>query len=1214
MKAFHFFVIVTITFTCNPVFLTGQNNPWKEVKLTNTRDINDSRFPELPEEYSLYEVNLESVTADLEKTTSVSQRNERGEKVLLQIPVGKGEIMSFFVYEQSVMEEGLQARYPELKAYKGFGVNYPDFQVWFTLSSHGFSAAVTRPEGIVYIDQMFENDKSRYIVYPVDTYKNNPYAGIPLCGTEHAEINKNKAFMPFNRNAGEVEMRVYRLAMACTGEWGRVASRGTVAKCLSDMNIMVTRLTQIYESELAIRFVLVNDNDKLIFLDPVTDPYVGSDMARTILPANTGIINERIGANNYDVGHVLSICFDVGGVAQLGSACQSNKGNGVTCFNNNNFEYAVASIMAHEVGHQFDATHTFNSCAPSQENATASSAYEPGSGTTIMSYGGLCGVDNVFGGSDAYFHVASLEQILAKTLPGGDAYNCAQKIKSDNTHPDIVMPAGGFTIPRSTPFELTALATDADGDALTYRWEQYNLGPQSTLGNPVGTAPLFRSFNGTSSPTRFFPAISKIFRNQLTTKEEVLPSITRNLTFKCVVKDNKSEGVGIVWDDVSFEVAGDAGPFTITYPKLDAKFDIGDEVLVTWDVANTNVAPVNCKLVNIFVSYNEALHSGDPNLVLVAKEVPNIGSRKIIIPNRSSNKANFVIKAADNIFLTTSVLPSIVQTPTTPTVYADVNQEVVTTCLPATPEFVFSTTALGGLTDSIQFEIADGLPSGAMASFSENKVLPGETSVLSLNMDAVQGKGTAEIAVRIFVPGVDTIIRYIRIHYTATNLDALNTLTPADGTTGGSVLPVFTWEANSDATLYRIQLANNPSFDAGSLVFEITRTNVTTFTSSVILEKSGVYYWRVRAENPCKNGTWSAVKAFSTEVLSCQDFKSGPLSVNISASGKPTIETALNIGIDGIVSDLNVSLIRIDHQRNGDLIPSLISPSGKEIILWSKKCGTQKNISLGLDDESPVFFGCPLNNNRILKPENKLSGFQGEATKGNWTLRVRDDEAGEGGRLLEFNMEICSNVAVAAPVLVVNNVLQIPPGDKPAIRPTHLLAEDADNTAVQLVYTIVTLPNYGNLTLNGSQLNVGSKFTQQDINNAALKYIHGGSEIPADEFSFTIIDGQGGWIPITTFSIEVDASFPSGTKDVVREYQIKVYPNPASGEEVRLDVGNKTVLFEGFSVFDITGRKLAEGAMVDNQAVINIVNLSSGLYTVRLFNKEISAVTSFLKN
>lgn len=1213
MKAVNFFVVLCIAFICSPVFMTAQGNPWKEVRLTDARDRNSSRFPEMPAEYNLYQVNLENLSERLRQVSSVDDGLDEELKVVLDIPVGGGDVLPFAVYEQPVMEKGLQARYPQLKAYKGYSLTNPAVQVWFTLSPHGFSGAVTTQDGIVYIDQMFDNDKTQYLVYPVDTYKNNPYAGIPLCGTEHAKGEKSQAFMPFNRSAGEVEMRVYRLAMACTGEWGRVASRGTVEKCLADMNIMVTRLTQIYESELAIRFVLVNDNDKIIFIDPLTDPYVGSDMARTILPTNTGVLNERIGANNYDIGHVLSICFDVGGVAQLGSACQSNKGNGVTCFNNNNFEYAVASIMAHEVGHQFDATHTFNSCAPSQENATASTAYEPGSGTTIMSYGGLCGVDNVFGGSDAYFHVASLEQMLEKTLPGGDAYNCAQKIASGNINPDIVMPAGGFTIPRSTPFELTAAATDADGDALTYRWEQYNLGPQSTLGSPVGTAPLFRSFNGTSSPTRFFPAISKIFRNQLTTKEEILPSITRNLTFKCVVKDNKPAGVGVVWDQVSFEVTADAGPFTITYPKLDAKFDIGDEVEVTWDVANTNVAPVNCKSVNIYVSYNEALHTGDPNLVLVAQEVPNNGSRKIVIPNKVSNKVNFVIKAADNIFLTTSVLPSIVQTPTSPTVYADIDQEVVTTCLPATPEFVFSTSGLGGLTDSIHFEIAEGLPGGAVVSFSENKVLPGESSVLSLNMDDVQGKGTAEIAVRIFVPGVDTIIRYVRVHYTATNLDPLNTVLPADGTTGGSVLPVFTWDANSDAALYRIQLATNPSFDAGTVVFEVTRTGVTTFTSSVILEKSAVYYWRVRAENPCKNGEWSAVKAFSTEVLSCQEFKSGPLTINISASGKPTVETALNVGIEGLVSDLNVSLIRIDHQRNGDLIPSLISPSGKEIVLWSKRCGTQKNISVGLDDESPIFFGCPLNNNRILKPENKLSGFQGESTKGNWTLRVRDDEAGEGGRLLEFNMEICSNVAVAAPVLVTNNVLQIPPGDKPSIWSTHLLAEDSDNTAEQLRYTIVSLPVFGSLTLNGNILVVGSTFTQQDINNGSLKYNHGGSDMPSDSFTFTIVDGQGGWIPITTFAIEVDESFPSNTNDVAREYNIKVFPNPVAGQDVYIQVGHKSVIFDNYSVYDATGRKMSDGRLSENQAVINVASWMSGMYTVRLFNKTESATTTFIK-
>lgn len=1202
-------LFLTLLIIFSGTALMGQS-VWKETKVSSFQTRTDARMENLPDSYSAYSLNTESLQRQLKNVVMINQRSADGIGTYVELPVPDSNPAMYNVVEQPVMEEGLMAKFPDLKSYKGFLVNKPETQIWFTFSPFGFSAAISDNGQVFYIDQLFQNDTETYILYDVKANKNNPYEGIPLCGVDITNQDKMVPFMPFSRNNTEVETRTYRLAMACTGEWGRV--RGTVAKCLSDMNIMVTRLTQIYESELAIRFVLINDNDKIIFLDPDTDPYNGSDMGRVILPTNTGVLNDRVGANSYDVGHVLSRCFDVGGVAALGSACQSNKGNGVTCFNDMNFEYAVASIMAHEVGHQFDATHTMNSCAGSQENVTPGTGYEPGSGSTIMSYGGLCGIDNIFGGSDPYFHVASLEQMLAKSLPGGNAYNCAQKTPSGNRNPSVIMPAGGFTIPISTPFALTAGGSDEDGDALTYRWEQYNLGTQSTLGSPTGTAPLFRSLAGVSTPTRFFPAISRIFKNQLNAKDEVLPTTTRNLTFKCVVKDNKPEGVGVAWDDVSFNVTADAGPFVITFPRLDARFNIGDEINVTWNVANTNVAPVNCKLVNIYLSLNEALHDNDPNLILLASNVPNTGSRKVVIPANVTNRANFVIKAADNIFLTTSVLPSMIQNPMGPAVYAGVDTDYQTLCLPATTDFVFTTSGINGLTENIQFEVVSGLPNGAVVSFSNQTVTPGGSSTMSINLDNVQGKGIADIGVLVFVPGVDTLIRYVRVDYTATNLDDVTALLPENGTTGSSVLPAFSWSQNTDAATYQLQLATSPSFAAGTLVFDRVQTGV-SFNSSVILDKSKIYYWRVRGVNECKEGLWSDISAFSTEVLSCTEYSSGDLSINISASGRPTVETSLNIPTDGTVSDINIKKVKIDHQRNGDLIVSVVSPSNKEIVLWSKKCGTQKNVSIGLDDESPLFFGCPLNNDRILKPENKLSDFNGESIKGAWKLVVKDDQAGEGGRLLGFDIEVCSNVVLSAPYVVNNIVLQIPPGDKPAIRTPFLLVQDDDNNADQLVYTVVTLPEFGVLSLNGNPLSVGSTFTQADINNVSLRYTHDGSSNPGDRFTFTVFDGQGGWIPITSFTFEVDESFPSNTKDVTKLYEVLIYPNPVTDQNVQVSVLNEKIMFNTYVVFDTKGRKVTSGVMVANNASIPVVGWNSGLYSIILYGNEGSISKTFIK-
>ena len=241
-------------------------------------------------------------------------------------------------------------------------------------------------------------------------------------------------------------------------------------------------------------------------------------------------------------------------------------------------------------------------------------------------------------------------------------------------------------------------------------------------------------------------------------------------------------------------------------------------------------------------------------------------------------------------------------------------------------------------------------------------------------------------------------------------------------------------------------------------------TELNNYNSVLFLEKATIYFWRVRAFNSCRNGLWSDINAFSTESLNCTVAKSGELSINISQSGTPKVEALLNVFSDGKISDLNVKNIKGDHQWSGDIVAFLTSPSGKEVLLWSRKCGSSKGFNLGIDDQSLDFFQCPINTGRIYRPESPLAAFNGENMKGNWTLRLEDKASGNGGRLQNFDLELCANVVLNPPFLTRNEVLKIHPKDTRIIDRIMLLSEDMNNTAPEIKYILVSVPVTANLT------------------------------------------------------------------------------------------------------------------------------------------------------
>ncbi|MCB9850323.1 MAG: hypothetical protein H6817_06420 [Phycisphaerales bacterium] len=593
-----------------------------------------------PEKYTAFTVDdalLDSVLAQAPMEGSVDARAAQPEIIL---PMPDGTYARFRFVESPIMAPELAAKYPDIHTYLGQGVDDPNAVVRFDITPTGFHAQILSPNGAVYIDPLNRGDNIAHASY----YKrDNRHNGeIPAC---IVLPNPDGRIAPqgdgdFLRTAET--LRTYRLANAATGEYTAFHG-GTVALGQAAIVTAINRVTGIYEVEVGVRMVLVGNNDSVVYTDGGTDPY-SNDNGSAMLSQNISNLNSVIGSGNYDIGHVFST--GGGGVAFLGVICTSSKGGGVTGLPSPIGDNFYVDYVAHEMGHQFGANHTFNSVTSNcgGGNRNGGTAYEPGSGSTIMAYAGICGADNLQSHSDPYFLHESYREIR-NYITASSGSSCSVNTATGNSDPTV--DAGpDYTIPQSTPFILTAAsASDPDSDPLTYCWEERDLGAAQALTDADnGSSPLWRSWDPVTEPYRLFPRLPNLLNNNFL-KGEKLPTTNRDMDFRCTVRDNRAGGGGVAFDDMTVTVSAGAGPFLVTSPNTSTDVWSGGET-VTWDVAGTTGAPINAATVNILLSTD----GGQTYPIVLAANTPNDGSQAIVAPNLPTTTARVKVEAVGNIF------------------------------------------------------------------------------------------------------------------------------------------------------------------------------------------------------------------------------------------------------------------------------------------------------------------------------------------------------------------------------------------------------------------------------------------------------------------------------------------------------------------------------------------------------------------------------------
>ncbi|WP_429152298.1 reprolysin-like metallopeptidase [Aeromonas hydrophila] len=567
----------------------------------------------------------------------------------LTLPLPDGGEVTFTLQAYDLLPADQAAKFPEILTFKGHNPAAPVETGRFDLGPVGFHAMFTHQGRTVFVDPL-RNADGYAVYYQQDAYSRLEEDADKVIGSEASRALAHKVQVD-----GNVRKR-YVIAISAAGEYTQFHG-GSKVLATAAIATLLNRVNEVYQRDVGAEFQLASGNDSVIFIDPATDPfyngdnpdyvsgvssiYEKNDTSKNVQVQGDAFANGDLGA--FDIGHVLNT--GGGGLAGLGVLCTTDKSAGMTGSATPVGDAFFIDYVAHEIGHQFGADHTFNGTTNScgSGNREATQAWEPGSGTSIMAYAGICGDENIQPHSDPYFHSKSIEQMRAHmaTVPA-----CGTTLNLVNNAPQAAAGASRI-IPANTPFVLKGAGADLDGDPLTYTWEQIDLGTESSSPATMvddGSRPLFRFVSPTSSPERILPSLSSLLSGTLA-KGEAWPTTNRDLNFRLTVRDGKG---GVASDDMKVQVINTGSAFRLTAP-LGVALTPGASQAVSWDVAGTTLAPISCSKVDLFITQNEGASWSN-----LAVSQPNSGAATITLPADLVSAARLKVACSDNIFFAIS--------------------------------------------------------------------------------------------------------------------------------------------------------------------------------------------------------------------------------------------------------------------------------------------------------------------------------------------------------------------------------------------------------------------------------------------------------------------------------------------------------------------------------------------------------------------------------
>jgi len=961
---------------------------------------------------------IQTVTLNKNKlfTTASSKSKET-----ISFPNEFGQTEQFTVEEIEVLSLSLSKAYPNIKTYVGQSLERANVYARWSSSPMGINAMLTSANGRFFIQPKRNGNQNEHLFYKRGGSLYDDFERLNCLVDSKLFSKQSEAQIKILKGANSKavstqNLKTYRIAVSATAEFTQFFgddddSNGTNKEdAFVQVVSTINRINEVFGIDFGVRLELVSSAN-LLYDDPETDPY-GDDFNEEIQE----VLTDSFGESNYDIGHLFDYGDANGNAGSVGNVCSNGrKGSaftshpfvdtsGVGQFLNDYFDI---DFVAHEIGHQFGAYHTF-----SHETEGSGVNSEPGSGSTIMGYAGITGLDDLQNHSDPYFHYNSIVNVAAYLA----RFSCQSTSDIDNQTPTV--DAGlDVVIPIGTAYTLEAVATDPDEDALTYCWEQLNSGlaTQANFGPTSESGSNNRSFLPTNTPVRTVPSMSRVLAGKLTQTNPQNPEdwqtvslVNRSLSWGITVRDRtetNSVSTGQTAQDFrTISVIEDAGPFEITSQNTNTVvWKTGANEFISWNVNNTDQAPINTETVSIYLS----LDGGENFDTLLVSNTLNDGQYDFVVPvSFSATNTRIKIVPDNGIYFAINSQSFVIAERAFATPFQIVSKKI---CDPTALSYNFTLNYYQDFTGTVTYSL-QGVPSGINHLINPNSSSTSqEQGTISLSNLSTLDPGSYSIT--LVASSGDLVERQdFRFISKQSNFETPIGLHPDSSDALQPLKPLMNWEADENADQYILQLSTSSTFESLVISSTIATNNFSPFFN---LEGETTYFWRVKGFNVCGESSFSETQNFKTDLVDCSPIGAASLPVSLQdavASQIGITYAEVYMANDYKISDLNVEF-SIEHTWLSDMVLTLISPDGTEVILASNIGGSGSNFENTIfdqeatnltEDSSAPFTGS-------FRPEGDLSVFVGTSSFGKWRLKIEDIGPLDSGRIVLFNLNFCVN-------------------------------------------------------------------------------------------------------------------------------------------------------------------------------------------------------------